>query len=236
MFAYHFVASTLRDGRPVPANGVWLEHRGEAVLCEQGLHASLHPFDALKYAPGSTLCRVEMGGTIVQGDDKLVATKRRIVARIDAEPMLRAFARKVAAEVYYKHFNKGQHPAIDDWLLHGRNKYAAESAAVSAAESAAEYAAESAAEYAAESAAEYAARSAARSAAWSAAESAVWSAVRSAAWSAAESAAWYAAESAVWSAVWSAAWSAANKSHRDLFLQMVASAFAEADAFASLER
>jgi len=182
MRAYHFVASKLRDGRPIPADGVWLEHRGKAVLCAQGLHASEHPYDALKYAPGTTLCLVEMGGTIVRGDDKLVATKRRIIARIDAEPLLRLFARKVASEVFYKHFKEGQHPAIDEWLLHGRNRdaarYAAESAAWYAAEYAAESAAEYVAEYAARYAAEYAARYAARYAAWSAARYAAESAHR----------------------------------------------------------
>jgi len=152
MRAYHFVASKLRDGRPIPADGVWLEHRGKAVLCAQGLHASEHPYDALKYAPGTTLCLVEMGGTIVRGDDKLVATKRRIIARIDAEPLLRLFARKVASEVFYKHFKEGQHPAIDEWLLHGRNRDAAESAARYAAESAVWYAAWHAVRSAAESA------------------------------------------------------------------------------------
>lgn len=41
--AYHFVGETLRDGRPVPADGEWLEHDGKIIMCEAGLHASLHP-------------------------------------------------------------------------------------------------------------------------------------------------------------------------------------------------
>ncbi len=54
--AYHFVGDTLRDGRPVPLDGEWLVHEGPAVMCESGLHASRHPYDALRYAPGNVLC------------------------------------------------------------------------------------------------------------------------------------------------------------------------------------
>jgi len=77
--AWHFVGDSLRDGRPVPKDGEWLIHTGDLRMCKTGLHASEHPFDALRYAPGPTLCRVECAGEIVRGDDKLVCTKRRIV-------------------------------------------------------------------------------------------------------------------------------------------------------------
>ena len=50
--AYHFVGDELRDGRPVPPVGEWLVHDGPVKMCESGLHASRHPFDALMYAPG----------------------------------------------------------------------------------------------------------------------------------------------------------------------------------------
>jgi hypothetical protein len=97
--AYHFVSGTLRDGRPVPADGEWLEHDGPLELCASGLHASLHPFDALQYAPGNTLCLVECEGDTLIGDDKIVCRLRKIVARIDAEPLLREFARWCALQV-----------------------------------------------------------------------------------------------------------------------------------------
>ena len=51
--AWHFVGKKLRDGRPIPADGVKLRHTGPVVMCKSGLHASLHPFDALKYAPAT---------------------------------------------------------------------------------------------------------------------------------------------------------------------------------------
>jgi hypothetical protein len=99
--AYHFTGPTLRDGSPVPADGVWLEHTGPVVMCESGLHASRDPFDAMQYAPGSTLCLVDVEGDIAEHDDKLVGRRRRIVARIDAEALLRTFARQCATDVLH---------------------------------------------------------------------------------------------------------------------------------------
>jgi len=99
--AWHFVGEKLRDGRPVPADGVKLRHTGPVVICESGLHASLHPFDALKYAPGDTLCLVECGGIVAHQDDKFVCTERTIIARMDAVPLLRYFARQQALSVVH---------------------------------------------------------------------------------------------------------------------------------------
>jgi len=99
--AWHFVGTTLRDGRPVPPDGAWLEHAGPLELCESGLHASEDVFDAVRYAPGSVLCRVEVDGTILRDTDKLVASRRRIVARMDATDLLRLFARQCASDVLH---------------------------------------------------------------------------------------------------------------------------------------
>lgn len=99
--AYHFVGERLRDGRPVPKDGEWLVHEGECEMCASGLHASRHPFDALMYAPGSTLCRVKCRGIEDEHEDKFVCRERMIVARFDATVMLRAFARKCALDVIH---------------------------------------------------------------------------------------------------------------------------------------
>jgi hypothetical protein len=99
--AWHFVGNTLRDGSPVPPDGVWLKHRGVLRMCESGLHASLQPFDALQYAPGSTLCLVDCGGHIYEGDDKLVCSRRRIVCRMDATEMLHYYTRMRALSVIH---------------------------------------------------------------------------------------------------------------------------------------
>jgi hypothetical protein len=99
--AYHFVGDTLRDGSPIPANGEWLEVAPPLVICKHGLHWSPHPYDALQYAPGNTLCLVEADGEVVEQDDKGCSTRRRIVARIDAESLLFDFARWTALQVIH---------------------------------------------------------------------------------------------------------------------------------------
>ena len=86
--AYHFVGSTLRDGSPVPENGVKLIHSGNLELYRSGFHASSKVWQALTYAPGHTLCRVMCEGEVINGADKLVCTERTVVQRIDAENLL----------------------------------------------------------------------------------------------------------------------------------------------------
>lgn len=97
--AWHFVGNTLRDGRPVPPDGEWLVHDGPVECCAAGLHASIDPFDALTYAPGSTLCRVIVRGDVQAQHDKIVGRERVILARADATAMLREFARWCALQV-----------------------------------------------------------------------------------------------------------------------------------------
>jgi len=212
------------DGRKVRV-GTTHTVEGKPVLCEFGLHASERLIDALRYAPGSTLYLVDISGMIVAGKDIIAGTKRKYLARFDAEKLLREFARKQALI----HIEKirpytDEYDLIVEYLETGKEslrsaawsaarsaaRSAAWGAAESAARSAAWSAAESAAESAAWSAAESAARSAAWSATWSAAESAARSAARSAAESAARSAAESAAERAAWIATWIATWSAAQ--------------------------
>lgn len=172
VLAWHFVDRTLRDGRPVPADGEVLRHEGDVRMCRSGLHASRRIIDALKYAPGSTICRVEMRGVVDEDDDKLVARERVILWRVDGDAVLREFARTCALEVLHV-WATDDTPDIDtvvEWLLTGDEKLR------SAAYSAAYWAAYSAANWAAYSASRSAARSAAYEAAYSAANSAAYSA------------------------------------------------------------
>ena len=99
--AYHFTGSKLRDGRDVPAIGEWLEHKGPAFLCQSGLHASRTPFQALSFAPGFQLHKVEIDGIVAETDDKLVATKRKIITSLDAKEIILSFARKQALSVIH---------------------------------------------------------------------------------------------------------------------------------------
>ena len=101
MKAWHFVRDTLRDGRPVPADGEKLVHDGELVMCRSGLHASESIIDALNYAPGSIVCRVELSGEVIHDDDKSVASERTILWRVRGGALLRDFARKCALDVIH---------------------------------------------------------------------------------------------------------------------------------------
>ena len=96
---WHFVGDNLRDGSPIPKDGVWLPKITPIALCNRGYHGSKQPFDALMYAPGNTLCYCEYKGATVLDTDKFVAEQRRIVMRMDATDMLRYFARMQAVSV-----------------------------------------------------------------------------------------------------------------------------------------
>ncbi|WP_423176271.1 MULTISPECIES: DUF7666 domain-containing protein [unclassified Stenotrophomonas maltophilia group] len=198
--AFHFVADTLRDGRPVPADGELLVHDGKVELCAQGLHASIDAFDALQYAPGNTLCLVELSGTIVRGDDKVAASERRIIKRIDAEPLICEFARWSALQV----IELWDAPdVVRQYLTTGDESLRA--------------AARDAAWDAAWDAARDSARAAALDAAWAAAWAAARAAARAAAWAAARDSARAAARDAAWDAAWDA--------QRERFNKMVRAAF-----------
>ncbi|MDF1790342.1 MAG: hypothetical protein P1U88_00455 [Thalassobaculaceae bacterium] len=99
MLAWHFVDETLKDGTALPADGERLTHDGPVSLCEGGLHASERVLDALKFAPGNIICRVECDAVGDRQEDKFVCGARTILWRIDGEEVLRAFARRVALEV-----------------------------------------------------------------------------------------------------------------------------------------
>ena len=72
----------------------------EPELCERGLHGSVRLIDALDYAPGPIIWRVELSGKMDIGDDKIAATKRTYIAGgVNIEHILRRFARKCALDV-----------------------------------------------------------------------------------------------------------------------------------------
>jgi hypothetical protein len=45
--------------------------------------------DALTYSPGNVICRVQCGGKIIHGDDKLVCSERKILWKLDATRTIR---------------------------------------------------------------------------------------------------------------------------------------------------
>lgn len=212
MIGYHFTSTTLRDGRPIPPVGEWLIHAGEIVPCRSGLHASEHPFDALAFAPGNTLHKVELDGEIVpHGDpvDKHVGRRRRIIATIEAEPMLREFARWCALLVI------GLWDAPDvvrQYLETGDESL------------------RSAARSAARAALGEAARAASGASAWAASWSAACDSSWAASWSAARDSSWAASWSEAcdssWSAAWDSSWASAWDSARDSSFDSTAAAAA----------
>jgi hypothetical protein len=174
---------------------VTLKHKGKLELCASGLHASERLIDALEYAPGPILCRVQMGGTIKKESDKLVARQRTILWRIDSTDVLRKFARQCALDVAHLW---NMPPVVRQYLETGDEslRAAASDAAWAAAGAAAGAAASAAAWAAASDAASDAASAAARDAARDAARAAAWGAARDAASDAAWAAAGAAARAA----------------------------------------
>jgi hypothetical protein len=221
---YHFTGDKLRNGADIPVIGTWLKFSGAIVPCQSGLHMSEHPLDALKYAPGNLLHKVELGGTLVSHCeteptiDKWCGGERKILATINAEKLLHDFARWNALQVI--HLWKA--PAIVKQYLETGDKSIRAAARDAALDAAALDAAWDAARAAAWDAAWDAVRDAALDAAWDAARAAA----LDAAWDAARAAAWAAA----WDAArdWDAAWDAAIEKSRAKFLEMVTAAFLEA--------
>jgi hypothetical protein len=100
---YHFTDLLLRDGRPLPRPNEWLKHKGDVVVCQQGLHASEHPYDALQYAPGKYLHKVVLRGDLESNGipvDKWAGRERKIIATIDAELLLSDYVLWLYPEVW----------------------------------------------------------------------------------------------------------------------------------------
>jgi hypothetical protein len=204
---WHFTGPKLRDGRPIPPVGVWLRHEGPVVPCQSGLHASPTPWDALEWAPGNILHRVELVGAVPHGEpvDKYAASERKIIKSLDVEDIMRRFACDQALAV----LPSSAPDIVRRYLVTADDSIMA--AARDAAWADAKAAAWDAAKAAAWDAARAAAKAAAWYAAWDAAKAAAWDAARAAAWAAA----WYAARAAAVAAAWYAAKAAASGASRD---------------------
>jgi hypothetical protein len=96
MLAWHFLPADgrLQFGRrsEVRVGQTLRRDPAKLSLCRYGLHAAVRPIDALNYAPGPVVCRVRLDGTIIEGDDKCVASRRTVVWMADAGRELRLFA------------------------------------------------------------------------------------------------------------------------------------------------
>jgi hypothetical protein len=65
---------------------------GEIGLCDYGFHGSANIIDALGLGNGSVLSFCEIGGKIIEGQDKVVASIRRHIVVVDIERTLHEFA------------------------------------------------------------------------------------------------------------------------------------------------
>ena len=102
MKAWHFLKEDRRmafGDRELVEPGKTYRVEGEIRMCERGLHASKRALDALQYAPGPIVCRVEMGGRIFEDKNKLVAQERSVIWMADATGVLRDYARWCALSV-----------------------------------------------------------------------------------------------------------------------------------------
>ena len=145
----------------------------QPILCEQGLHASVNILDALQYAPGPYIWRVELGGKIVQGSDKVVATERTYLWGYDATDILWEMGRLCALDVVHL-WNAPK--IVIQYLKSGDEslRAAARDAARAAARDASWYLARAAARAVARAAA----RDTARAATWDAARAVAWAVAR----------------------------------------------------------
>ena len=96
ILAWHFTdGMTLRDGQPLVV-GKTYRHEGDVEICESGYHASRRLFDALRWAPGTQLSRVECWGDLKEEEDKLVAKNRKVLWTLDVAMILHELAYRVA--------------------------------------------------------------------------------------------------------------------------------------------
>jgi hypothetical protein len=87
------------DGRKVEVGSTLTVPETTVALCSGGLHASEDILDALKYAPGAVLCKVILGGKVIEGRDKVVASERTVVAMLDATEVLIQYTKWNALQV-----------------------------------------------------------------------------------------------------------------------------------------
>jgi len=98
---WHFLRQDGRTGkrgrRVVP--GTVMSCRRPLALCRNGLHASRRALDALQYAPGGMVERVELIGQQLEDVDKACARSRRCLWMADATNVLHEFSCSVAEQL-----------------------------------------------------------------------------------------------------------------------------------------
>ncbi len=210
VLAWHFTnGMKLRDGTDL-VSGKTYRYAGEIEMCVRGYHASRDIRDALSYAPGFQVSRVECSGRIEEGEDKLVCSTRKVLWTLNAEKIILAWSIRVATDAVRTAKkvceDKAWNAWADLWISGKDRSYAANAAAANAA---AAYAAAAYAAYAAYAAA-YAAANAAYAAYAAYAANAAYAASAA-----------YAADNAAADAANAANAANAKKENRELIQQLI---------------
>ena len=95
MLAWSFVREDcmLQDSTNLSMKpGITLIVPAPLIMGEHGLHASVDPLDALYYGSGSTICRVELAGTILEETDRLCADRCTVIWMAYVSKALHEFA------------------------------------------------------------------------------------------------------------------------------------------------
>jgi len=106
ILAWHFLPDDGRLSRPLDGErvrvkvepGQTLKVPGPLRMCCYGLHASRRLIDALHYAPGALLERVELSGDMIKGNDKICARERTCLWLLDCTKLLHEFACRCAED------------------------------------------------------------------------------------------------------------------------------------------
>jgi len=122
MLGWHFVREdmTLTDGQRVRAGRVYRApsrhgEPGPITLCHLGYHACERAIDALRYSAGPIVCRVELRGEILRGEDKAVASERKVLWMADATRVLHEAACHWAEQALRGERKAGREPDPASW-------------------------------------------------------------------------------------------------------------------------
>ena len=110
ILAWHFLPADRRlrygDGRQVRPGRTY-RAKGPLVMCKKGMHCCRRLLDALDYARGPIVCRVEADAERLEKNDKICARSRKVLWAFDATMILHEFACRCAEDALATTKNPG---------------------------------------------------------------------------------------------------------------------------------
>ena len=122
--------------------GVWKTHKGKLELCEKGFHASNLLVDAIQYVTPGIVCLVEYEGKSIEGDDKFVCSRMRVIKTFRLTKKMSVefaiFCASSCLKFFEKDFPSDKRPrlavrAAKKWLIEPTRKNANAAGAAGAA-------------------------------------------------------------------------------------------------------